>query len=116
MQSLYPGAHDIGPLATFDGGDFWVEHAYRNVVALFGDAAGTTDPSFGQEVSFSLRDERTLPDELLSNSDWDTAGHRYAERRDTYFQRCRTENPFTDNSVYQTWLHRMMLLTIIVEV
>jgi 2-polyprenyl-6-methoxyphenol hydroxylase-like FAD-dependent oxidoreductase len=86
----YSRAQDIGPLATFDGGNFWVERPYRNGVALLGDAAGTSDPSFGQGMSLSLRDARTLRDELLSNSDWDAAGHRYAERHDAYFQRCRT--------------------------
>ena len=87
---FYSRAQDIGPLASFDGGDFWVEHPYRNGVALLGDAAGTTDPSFGQGMSLSLRDARTLRDALLANSDWDVAGHHYAERHDGYYQRCRT--------------------------
>src|SRR5260370_17690013 len=87
---LYAKAKDIGPLASFDGGDFWVEHPYRDGVVLLGDAAGTTDPSFGQGMALSLRDARTLRDELLRNSNWDDAGHRYAEKHDTYYQRCRT--------------------------
>lgn len=87
---FYSKAQDAGPLASFDGGDFWVEHPYRSGVALLGDAAGTTDPSFGQGMSLSLRDARTLRDALSSNSDWDAAGHRYAEQHDTYYQRCRT--------------------------
>ena len=87
---FYVKAQDIGPLASFDGGDYWVEHPYRNGAALLGDAAGTTDPSFGQGMALSLRDARTLRDALLSNSDWDAAGHRYAEQHDIYYQRCRT--------------------------
>ena len=87
---FYSKAEDIGPLASFEGGDSWVEHPYRAGIALLGDAAGTTDPSFGQGMSLSLRDARTLRDELSSSSDWDVAGHRYAEQHDTYFQRCRT--------------------------
>jgi menaquinone-9 beta-reductase len=87
---FYVKAQDIGPLASFDGGDYWVDHPYRNGVALLGDAAGTTDPSFGQGMALSLRDARTLRDALLSNSDWDAAGHRYAEQHDMYYQRCRT--------------------------
>ena len=87
---LYAKAKDIGPLASFDGGDFWVEHPYRDGVVLLGDAAGTTDPSFGQGMALSLRDARTLRDELLRNPNWDDAGHRYAEKHDTYYQRCRT--------------------------
>lgn len=87
---FYSRVQDAGPLASFDGGDSWVEHPYRNGVALLGDAAGTTDPSFGQGMSLSLRDARTLRDALLANSDWDLAGHHYAERHDGYYQRCRT--------------------------
>jgi 2-polyprenyl-6-methoxyphenol hydroxylase-like FAD-dependent oxidoreductase len=87
---FYSNAQDIGPLASFDGGDFWVDHPYRNGVALLGDAAGTTDPSFGQGMSLSLRDARTLRDELMRQSDWDAAGHRYAELHDTYHRRTRT--------------------------
>ena len=87
---FYSKAQDIGPLGSFDGGDYWAEHPYRNGVALVGDAAGTTDPSFGQGMALSLRDARTLRDALLNNSDWDAAGHQYAEQHDTYYQRCRT--------------------------
>lgn len=89
FAEYYSKAKDIGPLASFEGGDFWVEHPYRDGVALLGDAAGTSDPSFGQGMSLSLRDARILRDELLNNSDWDVAGHRYAERHDRYFQRVR---------------------------
>jgi 2-polyprenyl-6-methoxyphenol hydroxylase-like FAD-dependent oxidoreductase len=87
---FYSQAKDIGPLASFDGGNFWVDRPYRDGVALLGDAAGTSDPSFGQGMALSLRDARTLRDELLGNSNWDEAGHRYAEQHDTYYQRCRT--------------------------
>ena len=90
FREVYSKVQDIGPLASFDGGDFWVEHPYRDGVALLGDAAGTTDPSFGQGMSLSLRDARTLRDEVLRNSNWDDAGHRYAEQHDRYYQRCRT--------------------------
>jgi menaquinone-9 beta-reductase len=38
----------IGPLASFDVSDTWVEHPYRDGVALLGDAAATTDPTYGQ--------------------------------------------------------------------
>jgi 2-polyprenyl-6-methoxyphenol hydroxylase-like FAD-dependent oxidoreductase len=90
FREAYSQVQDIGPLASFDGGDFWVEHPYRDGVALLGDAAGTTDPSFGQGMSLSLRDARTLRDHLLRDSNWDDAGHRYAEQHDIYFHRCRT--------------------------
>ena len=87
---FYSNVKDIGPLASFDGGDFWVEHPYRDGIVLLGDAAGTTDPSFGQGMALSLRDAHTLRDEHLRNSNWDDAGQRYAEKHDTYYQRCRT--------------------------
>jgi 2-polyprenyl-6-methoxyphenol hydroxylase-like FAD-dependent oxidoreductase len=90
FREAYSQVQDIGPLASFDGGYFWVEHPYRDGVALLGDAAGTTDPSFGQGLSLSLRDARTLRDELLRSSDWNDAGHRYAEQHDMHFHRCRT--------------------------
>jgi len=32
-----------------------------------------------------LRDARVLRDALLNHSDWDTAGHLYAEQHDSYF-------------------------------
>jgi 2-polyprenyl-6-methoxyphenol hydroxylase-like FAD-dependent oxidoreductase len=78
----------IGPLASFDVSDAWVEHPYRNGVALLGDAAATTDPTYGQGLSFALRGARVLRDELANNSDWDAAGHRYAEPHRRSFHSC----------------------------
>ena len=75
-----------GPLASFDAGDSWVEHPYRDGVALLGDAAATSDPSFGQGMALALRAARTLRDELTADPEWDRAGQRYAERCDTAFQ------------------------------
>ena len=79
-----------GPLASFEGGDVWVNHPYRDGVALIGDAASTSDPTFGQGLSLALRAARVLRDQLLANSDWDRAGHSYAEEHDTYFRNCHT--------------------------
>ena len=90
FSDFYSKVEGIGPLASFDGGDHWAEHPYRDGIALLGDAAGVTDPSFGQGMALSLRDARTLRDALLEDPDWNKAGHRYAERHDHYFQRCRT--------------------------
>jgi len=36
-------------------------------------------------MSLTLRDARELRDALVSDSDWDRAGHCYAERHDKYF-------------------------------
>jgi menaquinone-9 beta-reductase len=79
---FYTGAKAAGPLATFEGADSWVEHPYRGGVALVGDAASTNDPCFGQGLSITVRSVRMLRDHLLANSDWDAAGHAYAEAQD----------------------------------
>src|SRR2546422_4603220 len=47
----YAGVKAVGPLATFDGTDTWVEHPYRDGVVLVGDAAAASDPSYGQGLS-----------------------------------------------------------------
>jgi 2-polyprenyl-6-methoxyphenol hydroxylase-like FAD-dependent oxidoreductase len=66
------------------------DHPYRNGVALIGEAAAVSDPSFGQGMSLTLRDARVLRDVLLADSDWEQAGHRYAEQHDRYFQAIHT--------------------------
>ena len=81
-------AKSVGPLASFDVSDDWVEHPYRDGVALLGDAAATTDPTYGQGLSFSLRGARALRDELTNDSDWELAGHRYAEQHQRSFRAC----------------------------
>jgi 2-polyprenyl-6-methoxyphenol hydroxylase-like FAD-dependent oxidoreductase len=80
----YDGARAAGPLASFDGADTDTPHPYRNGVALVGDAAATSDPSWGQGLATTLRDARLLRDQLLANDDWDAAGHAYAEEHDRY--------------------------------
>ena len=82
---VYASTRPAGPLATFDGRTTWAESAYRNGVALVGDAAANTDPTWGQGLSMALRDARVLRDHLLSNDDWDAAGHSYAKDRLEYF-------------------------------
>jgi 2-polyprenyl-6-methoxyphenol hydroxylase-like FAD-dependent oxidoreductase len=89
-SQLCEGAKSIGPLASFDVSESWVEHPYADGVALIGEAAGTSDPAFGQGLSLTLRDVRVLGDELSKNPDWDGAGHRYAEQHGKYFFDCHT--------------------------
>jgi len=81
-------AKSIGPLASFDVSDYWVKHPYRDGVALVGDAAATSDPTFGQGLSFAMRAARVLRDELTNNSDWKAAGHRYADEHQRCFHAC----------------------------
>jgi 2-polyprenyl-6-methoxyphenol hydroxylase-like FAD-dependent oxidoreductase len=82
---FYPGARAVGPLATFEGADTWVEHPYREGIALIGDAAASNDPSFGEGLSLTVRDARVLRDQLLVHADWNEAGHAYAEAHDHYY-------------------------------
>jgi 2-polyprenyl-6-methoxyphenol hydroxylase-like FAD-dependent oxidoreductase len=81
----YAGAKAAGPLATFDGADTWVEHPYKNGVALIGDAAASSDPAWGQGLSLTVRDVRVLRDHLLRQANWDEAGHAYAEEHDRHY-------------------------------
>ena len=83
--AFYADARPAGPLATFDGADSWVRHPYADGVALIGDAAATSDPTWGQGMSLALRDVRALRDALLSTSDWDAAGHAYASEHDRHY-------------------------------
>jgi menaquinone-9 beta-reductase len=84
-REWYSGARAIGPLATFDGTDNWVNHPYKAGMALIGDAAASSDPSYGQGQCLSVMDARVLRDHLLANDDWDLAGHAYANEHDHYF-------------------------------
>lgn len=78
-------AKPAGPLASFEGADSWVDHPYRDGVALVGDAAATSDPTWGQGMSLALRDVRVLRDCLLAEPNWDKAGHAYAEQHDWHY-------------------------------
>jgi len=81
---FYEPAKMAGPLATFDGAEAWVEHPYRDGVALIGDAAAASDPTWGQGLSLTLRDSRVLRDALLGTDDWEAAGHAYATEHDRH--------------------------------
>jgi len=81
----YEGVTPRGPLASFETADSWAAHPYKNGVALLGDAASASDPSWGNGLSLSLRGVRALRDRLLANDDWDRAGHEYAEEHDRYY-------------------------------
>jgi len=81
----YAEAIPAGPLAIFEGADHWVEHPYRAGVVLIGDAAATSDPTWGQGMSLTLRDVRVLRDALCGNDDWDRAAHAYAAAHDEHY-------------------------------
>lgn len=94
---FYAGVRAVGPLATFNGADTWVEHPYKQGVELAGDAAASNDPSHGQGLSLTLRDVRVLRDRLLSCQDWRAAGDAYAEEHDRHYSVVhKTTNWFVD--------------------
>ena len=82
---VYANSTPAGPLATFEGRTTWAATAFHNGVALVGDAAANTDPTWGQGLSMSLRDARVLTEALLGDPAWDRAGAAYAEARKEYF-------------------------------
>ena len=82
---VYANAIPAGPLATFEGRTTYAESAYKDGVALVGDAAANTDPTWGQGLSMALRDGRVLKEQLLAHEDWDEAGKAYSEARQQHF-------------------------------
>jgi 2-polyprenyl-6-methoxyphenol hydroxylase-like FAD-dependent oxidoreductase len=98
--AFFAGAKALGPLATFSGADTWVEHPYRQGVALIGDAAAASDPSFGQGLALTVRDVRVLRDALVTQDDWEVAGHTYAMEHDRYYRVIHT----LDNWVAELFL------------
>jgi 2-polyprenyl-6-methoxyphenol hydroxylase-like FAD-dependent oxidoreductase len=101
-HQVYAQAKPFGVLATLDLTNHWVDHPYRDGIALIGDAAGASDPTWGQGLSTVLRDVRVLSHCLDANSDWDQAGHAYAIERDHYFGALLE---------YESWVDQMMLET-----
>jgi len=86
----FAGAVAAGPLVTFDATDNWVEHPYREGVALVGDAAATSDPTWGQGMSLTLSDVRLLRDQLVATDDWSSAGDAYALEHDAVHRAVHT--------------------------
>jgi 2-polyprenyl-6-methoxyphenol hydroxylase-like FAD-dependent oxidoreductase len=84
-ESWLAGAESIGPLAEFEGADRWVESPAKNGVALIGDAAASSDPSWGSGLSLTVTDVEHLANALRSNDDWDAALDQYAREHDEYY-------------------------------
>ena len=74
-----------GPLAEFDGADRWVETPAKHGVALVGDAAASSDPSWGSGLSLTLLDVEHLANALRATDDWDAALAQYARQHDDYY-------------------------------
>jgi len=78
-------AQCIGPLAEFDGADRWVPSPSRNGVALIGDAAASSDPSWGCGLSLTLLDVEHLANALRATDDWAAALKLDAAEHDEYY-------------------------------
>ena len=78
-----------GILATFDGSFRWIAAPVRGNCVLVGDAAGSTDPVWGNGLSRTLRDVRLLRDRLLNDQNWNAAATAYASDHDDFFHRLR---------------------------
>ncbi len=96
----YAGATQAGPIASFEGYDSWVEHPYKDGIALVGDAAQTSDQTWGQGLSITMRDARELRDALIATDDWEAAGHKYAEAANACFDQIR---------LVENWLTLLMM-------
>lgn len=93
---FYSNTKAVGPLASFQAADSWVDHPYSSGVALIGDAAASSDPTWGQGLSLTLRDVRVLRDFLLADENWDLAASAYADEHDRYYGALHTwENWYT---------------------
>jgi 2-polyprenyl-6-methoxyphenol hydroxylase-like FAD-dependent oxidoreductase len=100
--ALFEDVKAIGPLATFSCAHSWVDHPYRDGVALIGDSATSSDPTWGQGLSLTMRDARVLRDHLTRSDDWNAAGHAYADEHDGYAGRMHT---------FHQWMTAMYLAT-----
>ena len=98
----YQDAVPAGPLASFSTASIWVESPFKDNVVLVGDAAGATDPTWGQGLSLTVRDVRVLRDNLLRFEDWNEAGQAYAQEHDKYFNVMNT---------VQSWIERLLIMT-----
>jgi len=63
-------ANPIGPCRAFPSQDASLDDPFVEGAVLIGDAAGYTDPIFGQGLSIALRDARIVRDQLLENDEW----------------------------------------------
>ncbi len=83
--SWFEGITVTGPLAEFEGADHWVPSPAKRGIALIGDAAGATDPSWGCGLSKTMVDVEDLSKALLETDDWNAAVQTYAKAHDDHF-------------------------------
>jgi 2-polyprenyl-6-methoxyphenol hydroxylase-like FAD-dependent oxidoreductase len=81
----FDGVEVMGPLAEFEGADQCVPAPAKRGLALVGDAAAASDPSWGCGLSKTMVDVNALSTCLADNDDWDAALQRYAAQHDDYY-------------------------------
>lgn len=74
---FYASARAIGPLATFECFYEWVDEPFQSGIALVGDAATTSDQTWGQGLSLTVTAVRRLRDALCDTDDWSLAAETY---------------------------------------
>ena len=95
------GAAPAGPLAEFDGADTWVEHPYRDGIALLGDAAASNDPSWGNGLSLALHGAAGLACALRDQDDPQAAGPAYAAGHDRDYGALRRVTRWLASLLYE---------------
>jgi 2-polyprenyl-6-methoxyphenol hydroxylase-like FAD-dependent oxidoreductase len=75
----------VGPLAEFEGADQSVPAPAKQGLALIGDAAAATDPSWGCGLSKTMVERHALSTCLADTEDWDIALQCYASQHDDYY-------------------------------
>jgi menaquinone-9 beta-reductase len=83
----FDGLDVTGPLAEFEGADHWVPSPTKSGLALIGDAAASTDPSWGCGLSMAFVDVESLSKCLAETDDWDAALKRYAAEHDATYEK-----------------------------
>jgi 2-polyprenyl-6-methoxyphenol hydroxylase-like FAD-dependent oxidoreductase len=83
-------AKPAGPCAAYPMNDTWMDCPMGEGLALVGDAAGYSDPHFGQGLSVAVRDARMVSELLLASTDWSPRALKpYVEERAERMRRLR---------------------------
>ncbi len=95
LGAAISGATPAGPCRAFPSQDATLETPHAAGVVLVGDAAGYTDPIFGQGLSMTFRDARLVRDLLIGGGEWnDELFAPYAAERNERVRRVLCETRF----------------------
>jgi 2-polyprenyl-6-methoxyphenol hydroxylase-like FAD-dependent oxidoreductase len=101
-SDVIAGANQEGPLASFEASDSWIRTPYRDGLAVVGDAAGASDPTWGMGIALALKDARTLATTVRESGDPQFAAARYARQRDRYYEVIRTVENWQSDLLFST--------------